>query len=276
MAHPLDGCRAKLDWAEKHMNALSEVIETFVQSDMQTFRTEFDELDQSHVMVFEETEKIPVDWGLALGDVVHNTRSALDHLVYQLVLLAEATPHKSHQFPIVDHPNDWEGKVVKPLQQKRRGQLDFIDPTQVAIIQSLQPYVPASGVPRLAMLRRFSNTDKHRLIHAARASVTASPDITAVLSFPSTITDLRFPKPGTSVEDGAELARFRSHTDLAIPPAAADGTIPTPANAEMNVEAQFNMTTVFGEPGAEDTRGREFRNAISDVRVIVERFAADF
>jgi hypothetical protein len=42
-----------------------------------------------------------VMWAGILGDVVHNWRSALDHLVWQLVLLdtgEDGTPE--HQFPI--------------------------------------------------------------------------------------------------------------------------------------------------------------------------------
>ncbi len=178
MSHPLDGCRAKLDRAEQHLDALNAEIKPFMERDKQTFVTDFDHADNSVVVRYKETQQIPISWGVALGDFVHNTRSALDHLVHQLVLLAGATPHGTHQFPILDHPNDWIGKVENPPQVGKKGQLDFICTGQVAVIKALQPYEPATGLPRLLTLRRFSNTDKHRLIHAARATLTsgALPD----------------------------------------------------------------------------------------------------
>jgi hypothetical protein len=56
--------------------------------------------------------------------------------------------------------------------------------SHVARIEALQPYVATTGVPRLAVLRDFSNVDKHRLIHAARTVVTETPEISARLSVP--------------------------------------------------------------------------------------------
>ena len=275
MAHPLDGCRAKLDWAEQHLDALSEEMKTFFEGNPDSFVTEFDEANNSSVVFFKEVKEIPITWGIALGDIIHNMRSTLDHLVYELVELANGRHHRSHQFPILDHPNDWTGKVVKPLQQKKRGLLDFVDTRQVAVIKSLQPYQPSTGLPRLTTLRRFSNTDKHRLIHAARAILTGSPEITAFLSVPSGISDLVAPNPDTPLEDGAEVARFRNYTDIVVPQ-LPDGSFGHPENSQMNVDVKFPTTTVFGEPGAEDVRGREFRRILGDVRGIVERFAPDF
>jgi hypothetical protein len=38
--------------------------------------------------------------GVIAGDAVHNLRSALDHLAWQLALLNTAKPHPRTQFPI--------------------------------------------------------------------------------------------------------------------------------------------------------------------------------
>jgi hypothetical protein len=271
----LAGCRAKLDWAEKNLDSLNAELKTFFEDDAQTFVTKFDEADQAHVITFKEANKIPIEWGIALGNIVHDVRSALDHLVYQLVLLAGATYHRRHQFPILDHPNDWIGKVNEPPKKGKEGLLDFIDLQHVAVIESVQPYQPVTGLPRLKTLRRFSNTDKHRLIHAARASITGTPQITVFVTIPSVISDLRAPKPGTTVEDGTEVARFRSYTKLDLPKSVSGG-YGMPLNAEMNVDAKFPTTVVFGEPGSEDTRAKEFRLLIEDAREIVERLAPSF
>jgi hypothetical protein len=271
VAHPLDGCRAKLDWAEKHLDALSEEMRTFMQRDADAFTTEYDAAENAHIVRFREERELPVEWGLALGDVVQNTRSALDHLVYQLVLLAKAKPHTSHQFPIIDSPNDWLGKVVNPPLQGNRGQLDFIDPGLVTMIEALQPYQPTTGLPRLALIRRFSNTDKHRLIHGMRVTLAQTPDLTARMWVPSEITNLTFPPPDTAIEHGTEIARYQYVTDFVFLPDES-GAPATLQNAQVDVKANFHLSSLFGEPGAEDTRAREFRYAIADIRGIVAAF----
>jgi hypothetical protein len=290
--HQLDGCRAKLDWAERHLDALSAEIKSFMERDAYALPTEFDEADKSTVVRFKESRELPATWGLAIGDVIQNTRSALDHLVYQLVLLANFTPHDVHQFPILDQPQDWVRRVQKP-PKGRRGLLDGIDPTHVASIQALQPYVSTTGLPRLAILRDFSNIDKHRVIHAARTIFTQTPKLTAQLTIPSTLTDIRTLQPGTPIDDGTEIARFRAHTDLRFPSASriqpqgrggiwTPGEMPmlnidgAPEDAQMKVDAKLRVTTVFGAPGVTYTRGREFRHALADVRTVVESFAPAF
>jgi hypothetical protein len=271
VTHALDGCRAKLDWAEKHLNALSEEMRGFMEREGETFTVEYDATENAHLVRVEEKREIPREWGLALGDVVHNIRSALDHLVYQLVGLAQAKAHTSHQFPIVDHPNDWMGKVVDPPLQGRRGQLDFIDPGLVAMIEALQPYKPTTGLPRLTIIRRFSNTDKHRLIHGMRATLVRTPELTARMWVPSEITNVSFPSPDTPIEHGTEIARFQYITDFVFLPDEA-GKPARLQNSQVDVNANFHLASLFGEPGSEDTRTREFTYALDDIRGIIASF----
>lgn len=47
--------------------------------------------------------KLPAEeWGLILGDLLHNARSALDTLVCQLAILNGKRPHRRKGFPIYD------------------------------------------------------------------------------------------------------------------------------------------------------------------------------
>ena len=163
-------------------------------------------------------------------------------------------------------------------------------PSHVATIQGLQPYVPVTGLPRLSVLRDFSNIDKHRLIHAARTVFSATPAITSRLTIPSTVTNVQTFAPGTPIEDGAEIARFQSHTDLVMQPAEDTASKPAiwlpgvestpewryPKNAQMDVNMELVLASVFGAPGVTYTRAREFRNAIADTRGIIDRFNPEF
>jgi hypothetical protein len=75
------------------------------------------------------------------------------------------------------------------------------------VIKSAQPY-QQNGLQRLSTLERFSNTDKHRLIHAAASNLIDAPQITFARIVPIAITNVRYPQPGEPVRDGTEVARF--------------------------------------------------------------------
>ena len=274
MPASLTGVRLKLDRAEDHLDALSAELREWVEAKPQALTTQLNPIDQSYSVIFKQ-EPLPENWGVKLGDVVHNMRSSLDHLVAQLVLLAGKAVHENHQFPIFNKPNDWMGKVVKPPKQRKRGWLDFIDRDHVAMIEALQPYQTTTGLPSLGMLRRFSNADKHRLIHAATYNLTAKPQLGGNMTFPLAIREVVYKDPGTPLEDGTEIARFRTG-DLLFPIDPVTGEAQTPSNAEMNVRADLKMTAMFGEPGKEDTRIGDFLRCLSEIRGIVDVFATDF
>ena len=61
---------------------------------------------------------MPVRWPIEVGEFVHNLRSALDHLVWQLAVAhrdcaglraGDACPGRHNRFPIHDIPGGWRG-----------------------------------------------------------------------------------------------------------------------------------------------------------------------
>ena len=58
----------------------------------------------SHSRLTEPTTHGPgradVEWSLILGDLLHNLRSALDHLAWQLVVDGGGTPSQDTNFPV--------------------------------------------------------------------------------------------------------------------------------------------------------------------------------
>src|SRR6266567_3032592 len=54
---------------------------------------------------------IPEEWAVILGEIMHNLRSALDNLIWQLVLPGDSEPGDNHEFPIA-HDRDWYDKVA--------------------------------------------------------------------------------------------------------------------------------------------------------------------
>ena len=111
----------------------------------------------------------PAYWGTVLGDVLHNFRCALDHLVCQLVLVNTGKECSGDsQFPIASTgPAYWSDK--KRGSSTRDWRLQGVSDEAKAVIDALQPYrthgLRPNQIEVLDALRIFSNLDKHRLIH---------------------------------------------------------------------------------------------------------------
>lgn len=105
----------------------------------------------------------PEKWGVMLGDALHNYRSALDYGWWQLArrhLGREPTEDeaKQIQFPIIRDGGTWD----------ERNHIRWVGRHAARFVGALQPN-PRRDAPDtfhpLAVLRRFSNTDKHRNLH---------------------------------------------------------------------------------------------------------------
>lgn len=125
------------------------------------------------------------DASLAVGDIVSNLRSALDHLAYQLALVEAscrgspltAEERKNVYFPI--HTRRWTRDSKADVRR-------FGGPS-VAVIKHFQPYRGRAGDGdgrryrhQLTLLRQLSNRDKHRLL----VVVAAVPDRIKTGMFP--------------------------------------------------------------------------------------------
>lgn len=112
---------------------------------------------------------------LGLGDVVHNFRSTLDHLTYQLAVWntgGNVCRPKRVQFPIVDDPIHFKSARGDALRE--------VHPDHQAIIERFQPYHQIAeglsiGPPfhSFAILRDLDNADKHRPLHPAMVPPTS-------------------------------------------------------------------------------------------------------
>src|ERR1022692_1739335 len=129
-------CWLKIGRAEKHAEFLYSDIKLWVDSHPHVITRKCNPNGSRHWEVL--TVKIPPrldHWALAVGDCVHNLRSALDHFVYAAAInKSKSDPPPSFdklQFPIVDKPENFPSKIyrIAPLGTN----------LQVAI-ENLQPY----------------------------------------------------------------------------------------------------------------------------------------
>ena len=146
--------RVKTEQAKKHLRELETILSGFkneslyaiVQSEQGT--QEFKNLP---ILSFEAVA--------TSGDVVHNLRSALDHLAWQLVLTAGNEPKPGvTAFPIAKEAAAYEsdkGKRVQGMEQRA-----------ISAIDALKPY--KGGNEMLWKLHELDLIDKHRTVLSVR------------------------------------------------------------------------------------------------------------
>ncbi len=96
----------------------------------------------------------PIELSLPLGDAIHNARSALDYLAWQLVIAGGGTPQKGTTFPI----SESQAKFLTNCQEGLKGS----SPAAMAAVQALQPF--SGGDDRFWRLHRLDIEDKHHLL----------------------------------------------------------------------------------------------------------------
>jgi hypothetical protein len=88
------------------------------------------------------------------GDIVHNLRSALDHLAHQLVLVGSPgkEPTRRIEFPIA--------KDFATYEKDKRAKVEGMRQDAIAAIDALKPY--KGGNDDLWRIHELDNIDKHR------------------------------------------------------------------------------------------------------------------
>ena len=117
------------------------------------------------------------EWGVFIGEIAHNLRSALDGLVHQLVLDNGETPTIRNQFPVflvgrTIRKQKSGGGPIPHFEGDGRTMLKGVSKEHQAKIERLQPYKRANqhGLADfgkdnyLYLLKELNNADKHRLI----------------------------------------------------------------------------------------------------------------
>lgn len=206
MTHPLDGIWAKIQRADEHIRSLDSEITSFLKSDVYKIIGHTQEETKEHVLHVIGPPP-PLRFSVIAGEVIHQCRSALDHLIWQLVLANHGTPDRRHEFPICDTP----GKFKEACDRRK---IKGISDTATDIIKSIQPYNNPKGFQwhPLWVLHDMDVTDKHKLLMVVIA--TASIDGSTLAINPGqpsvSILGLSEPKwPARPTEDGTEILRIR-------------------------------------------------------------------
>lgn len=183
----LTECKARLAWASRHLQQLREEITAYEQSGPYTTRQVFTP-KQCMASLYVNAKPLPTEVSFIAGDVLHNLRSTLDHLAWQLARTTGAT---TPAFPLGDdsYSESWR-RLLFPLRPKpQQGdsllpeRLRALHPDLKAFLRDIQPFV-ASDEPRLAtvwMLNELSNVDKHRIALEAVPSLYETKTLTITI-----------------------------------------------------------------------------------------------
>lgn len=168
MTGPFDSAWYKWARAVTHAHALDKDILDFIQNtDLKSFTLRVGEYNgKRHGFPVEvaTAAALPKPWGLLLGDVVSNYRSALEHVAWAVVARGKQArltkkQAKSVAFPIASTRDDFNSGIPWMLPGATRA--------DVARIRKYQPY--KAGVRLIAshcltVLKILSDHDKHRTI----------------------------------------------------------------------------------------------------------------
>lgn len=161
--------------------------------------------DNKQVWVFRgATPQVPIEWSVKLGEILYNLQSALDHLVWQLVLANGQEPGRHNAFPVVKDESDW---------QKAPTQLKGVMPQVERMIKYLQPYTGGMGlqfnVAMFRTLQELCNIDKHRHLNWLIAKSTV-----VIPNIPHNRLSTNSPFQGLAyngkIEKGKALLRFNN------------------------------------------------------------------
>ena len=217
----LSGIQGKLDRADEHLKSVDTELAVFRKQHPYDVMIEPNHDRTEYVARVDGVVPVPLPISVLVGDCLYNMRSALDHLVYQLVIDNGRTAGFKTAFPIFTDPSLFREttKTGKPTSRSGMKKIEGCSSAAQAIIEGLQPYarlagkVNASGpiMERLLLqnplkvLDDLTNIDKHRLLHIAWTSVIHEAVWVQDLdNFPDGGGPTRF----GPVENGAVVARY--------------------------------------------------------------------
>jgi hypothetical protein len=225
----------KLDRAAEHLETIKAQERIWRESNPCRVWTEPDIQSGGKVVWAEVLKPPPITLAPVVGDCLHNLRSALDNLAYEL-----AVAHmKSRMSKSIAEDSGF------PLYKTKSGFDRYGEPKirgvhsdAGAIIERLQPYNRENRPGRIStllLLSALSNSDKHRLAHLAAAAphrFTIVGTHRGFVSAPEFFT--------TPFDDRAIIAKF---------------VVPLGAYAEVSMHKPPTFGIVFGERSPELVQG---------------------
>lgn len=147
------GVDAKVERAKQLLADLAPQIAHFVQSNPLAIQVTDEPTTGDQVYRVQTAPQLPPAWATMLGDILHNLRSSLDHLAWQLVLANGEVPDRQTAFPVTDSARQFEQSI---------GRMRGVSGEAIRLIRASRPY--RGGNDLLWQLHQLDIIDKHRLL----------------------------------------------------------------------------------------------------------------
>jgi hypothetical protein len=181
--HPLDGPRLKIRRAVSQISLLRDAqLALWKDSKHKVVRAELNPKTGNYVYRAKGDFALSLDWGVSIGEIAHNLRSALDGVLYQVAIVDEASAEALAQteFPIFlirytkrrrrRRPGKGKPPLIPHFERDGREKIKGLSDEHQAMIEGLQPYHRRSEdgakgrTHPLYWLQQINNADKHRVI----------------------------------------------------------------------------------------------------------------
>jgi len=165
---------ARFRWTKEYLEAFEGEVRSYLDSKPYSVEVHVNRERTEYTFRIRIRESPPDHWPFVISDIVHNLRSTLDNLAFNLAGSPPGKRGESIQFPII-HPGRKGGRPVFDKVAKR--ELAGVHPDAIGIIEGVQPYHGLRGARPpyrspgpwppyiLSVLNHMSNVDKHRSPH---------------------------------------------------------------------------------------------------------------
>jgi hypothetical protein len=262
----LTGIGLKLSRAEDHLNRLRTIL---VGEHDAELRGEYD-AGQEGYNIYREGN-LDLRLGILVGDLVHNARSSLDHLVAALLTSSGKRVRRHHAFPVYATEAAFIDNVWSRPAERGPDCLDGLTTDERASVRDLQPYIgrnrdEAERTP-LYKLHACWNLDKHRLVQVGSTYAAEGDVHFAVEPAPLFLKRIQlYFAPGTVLPPGAKVA----FVQIGVEPGAEH-----PGRADLQLK--MTLSVAFGESGKLPLASMfDLTQMIKEVTKIVRVFEPDF
>jgi len=225
------GVDLKIKRAKEHICDLEARLLTFKNGNPYGVIPKLDSSTGEKKFHFRATQSIPAEIPLRTGEVIQNLRSALDYVVWALVVV-KGWPKRERDigFPISESADKYKADRPRKVEGMCKGAIDAINLTK--------PY--KGGTEELWQLHELNNREKHRLLLAAGIGFRVT-------------TQQRFPAPHVVTAGGvgrmlvqAPVVNIDSTPANAVFP-VIDGDEIFAVPADANMDPQFTFDVAFNE-----------------------------
>lgn len=156
------GPRLKLQRAKHHIEDFIAQAEKFYRESKVKFFIQDDPNTGLRALCVDVDTSVPEHFPLIIGDAVHNLRSALDHLTWDIVAPLKPSRPNDVQFPFCRKRDSFEAALD-------HRQISLAGKDVVDKFRNLQPYPGGDDI--LFGLHQLDIADKHQLVLTVRSQI---------------------------------------------------------------------------------------------------------